>query len=172
LTYNPRLEGYEINIGEQELKNAPKFSTHETWDWTAVIAPGRSMSITTCRLGAFERVPVGWSLSVSHCSATANEWSEPTLFGCRESRCPAQNRSHLRRVRGATVFGAMDLRAGFASGIEPLRRAKHLLYGPRKVVVRNWKPMQPSDNRTANVPNVLPISDMVMTSFKCNHEAL
>jgi hypothetical protein len=33
LTYNPRLEGYEINISEQQLKSAPKFSAHETWDW-------------------------------------------------------------------------------------------------------------------------------------------
>ena len=34
LTYNPRLEGYEINISEQQLKGAPKFSKHETWDWS------------------------------------------------------------------------------------------------------------------------------------------
>jgi sporulation protein YlmC with PRC-barrel domain len=33
LTYNPRLEGYEINVGEQQLKGAPKYSAHETWDW-------------------------------------------------------------------------------------------------------------------------------------------
>src|SRR5215213_6239440 len=32
LTYNPRLEGYEVNIGEQQLKGAPKYSKHETWD--------------------------------------------------------------------------------------------------------------------------------------------
>jgi sporulation protein YlmC with PRC-barrel domain len=35
LTYNPRLEGYEVNIGEQQLKGAPKFSTHESWDWNS-----------------------------------------------------------------------------------------------------------------------------------------
>jgi hypothetical protein len=34
LTYNPRLEGYEVNISEQQLKGAPKFSKHETWDWS------------------------------------------------------------------------------------------------------------------------------------------
>jgi hypothetical protein len=34
LTYNPQLEGYELNIGETQLKGAPKYSTHETWDWT------------------------------------------------------------------------------------------------------------------------------------------
>jgi hypothetical protein len=34
LTYNPRLEGYEVNISEQQLKGAPKYSVHENWDWT------------------------------------------------------------------------------------------------------------------------------------------
>jgi sporulation protein YlmC with PRC-barrel domain len=33
LTYNPRLEGYEVNIAEQQLKGAPKYSKHESWDW-------------------------------------------------------------------------------------------------------------------------------------------
>jgi hypothetical protein len=33
LTYNPRLEGYEVNVGETELKRAPKYGIHETWDW-------------------------------------------------------------------------------------------------------------------------------------------
>src|SRR5262250_214803 len=33
LTYNPQLEGYEVNISEQQLKGAPKYSKHETWDW-------------------------------------------------------------------------------------------------------------------------------------------
>ena len=32
LTYNPSLEGYEVNVGEQQLKGAPKYSKHETWD--------------------------------------------------------------------------------------------------------------------------------------------
>ena len=34
LTYNPRLEGYEVNIGEQQLKGAPKYSRHDNWDWS------------------------------------------------------------------------------------------------------------------------------------------
>ena len=34
LTYNPTLEGYEVNIGEQQLKGAPKYSKHESWDWS------------------------------------------------------------------------------------------------------------------------------------------
>ena len=33
LTYNPSLEGYEVNVGEQQLKGAPKYSKHESWDW-------------------------------------------------------------------------------------------------------------------------------------------
>jgi hypothetical protein len=33
LDYNPALEGYEVNISEEQLKGAPKYSTHETWDW-------------------------------------------------------------------------------------------------------------------------------------------
>jgi hypothetical protein len=33
LTYNTRLEGYEVNISEQQLKGAPKYSKHESWDW-------------------------------------------------------------------------------------------------------------------------------------------
>jgi hypothetical protein len=35
LTYNPRLEGYEVNIGEEQLRGAPKYNTHQTWDWTS-----------------------------------------------------------------------------------------------------------------------------------------
>jgi PRC-barrel domain len=34
LTYNSRLEGYEVNISEQQLRGAPKYGTHENWDWT------------------------------------------------------------------------------------------------------------------------------------------
>jgi hypothetical protein len=34
LTYNPKLEGYEVNISEQQLKGAPKYSRHESWDWS------------------------------------------------------------------------------------------------------------------------------------------
>jgi hypothetical protein len=34
LTYNERLGGYEVNITEQQLKAAPKYGAHETWDWS------------------------------------------------------------------------------------------------------------------------------------------
>src|SRR4029453_2590372 len=34
LTYNPRLEGYEVNVSEQQLKGAPKYAKHESWDWS------------------------------------------------------------------------------------------------------------------------------------------
>jgi hypothetical protein len=34
LTYNPKLVGYEVNMTEQQLKNAPKFTRHESWDWS------------------------------------------------------------------------------------------------------------------------------------------
>jgi hypothetical protein len=42
LTYNPRLEGYEVNIGQEQLKGAPKYSTHESWDWNS---PARGRAI-------------------------------------------------------------------------------------------------------------------------------
>jgi len=32
-TYNPRLDGYEVNIAEQQLKGAPRYVKHESWDW-------------------------------------------------------------------------------------------------------------------------------------------
>jgi hypothetical protein len=35
LTYNPRLEGYEVNITEQQLKGAPKYGQHQSWDWAS-----------------------------------------------------------------------------------------------------------------------------------------
>jgi hypothetical protein len=34
LTYNPKLEGYEVNVREQQLKGAPKYSKYESWDWS------------------------------------------------------------------------------------------------------------------------------------------
>lgn len=34
LTYNERLDGYECNISEEQLKGAPHYSQHENWDWT------------------------------------------------------------------------------------------------------------------------------------------
>jgi sporulation protein YlmC with PRC-barrel domain len=33
LTYNERLGGYEVNINEAELKNAPKYGKQQSWDW-------------------------------------------------------------------------------------------------------------------------------------------
>jgi hypothetical protein len=33
LTYNPVLGGYEVNITDAQLQRAPKFTTHENWDW-------------------------------------------------------------------------------------------------------------------------------------------
>jgi hypothetical protein len=34
LTFNPALDGYEVNVSEQQLKGAPKFSKYENWDWS------------------------------------------------------------------------------------------------------------------------------------------
>jgi sporulation protein YlmC with PRC-barrel domain len=34
LTYNTKLGGYEVNVSEQQLKGAPKYSRHESWDWS------------------------------------------------------------------------------------------------------------------------------------------
>jgi PRC-barrel domain len=34
LTYNPNLEGYEVNVGEEQLKGAPKYSKFDSWDWS------------------------------------------------------------------------------------------------------------------------------------------
>jgi PRC-barrel domain protein len=42
LTYNPRLEGYEVNVTEQQIKGAPHYSKHENWDWSD---PARSRSV-------------------------------------------------------------------------------------------------------------------------------
>ena len=33
LTYNERLGGYEVNVTEQQLKGAPRYSQHQSWDW-------------------------------------------------------------------------------------------------------------------------------------------
>ena len=52
LTYNPRLEGYEVNISEQQLKGAPKYSAHETWDWV-----GRRKSVDD-----YYNVPPYWGM--------------------------------------------------------------------------------------------------------------
>jgi hypothetical protein len=34
LTFNPALDGYEVNISDQQLKGAPKFAKYENWDWS------------------------------------------------------------------------------------------------------------------------------------------
>ena len=33
LTYNERLGGYEVNFTEGQLKGAPKYNQHQSWDW-------------------------------------------------------------------------------------------------------------------------------------------
>ena len=34
LTYNERLGGYEVNFTESQLKGAPRYGQHQSWDWT------------------------------------------------------------------------------------------------------------------------------------------
>ena len=34
LTYNERLDGYEVNISDTQLKGAPKYTESESWDWS------------------------------------------------------------------------------------------------------------------------------------------
>jgi hypothetical protein len=52
LTYNPRLGGYEVNITDAQLKGAPKFTTHENWDW-----PNRSRAVDD-----YYKVQPGWMM--------------------------------------------------------------------------------------------------------------
>jgi PRC-barrel domain len=33
LTYNDRLGGYEVNISDQQLRDAPKYARNASWDW-------------------------------------------------------------------------------------------------------------------------------------------
>jgi PRC-barrel domain protein len=33
LTYNERLGGYEFDVTEEQLKNAPRYAQNENWDW-------------------------------------------------------------------------------------------------------------------------------------------
>ncbi|MGH6783921.1 MAG: PRC-barrel domain-containing protein [Sphingomicrobium sp.] len=54
LDYNERLDGYEVNIGEDQLKGAPKFSRHESWDWSD---RGRGQTIHD-----YYKVPPYWGL--------------------------------------------------------------------------------------------------------------
>lgn len=34
LVYDERLDGYEVSVTEEQLKRAPRCSTHESWDWS------------------------------------------------------------------------------------------------------------------------------------------
>ena len=34
LTYNEELAGYQVNVTEDQLKNAPKYSNENDWDWS------------------------------------------------------------------------------------------------------------------------------------------
>jgi hypothetical protein len=34
LTYNESLGGYEVNVTEQQLKGAPHYGQHQSWDWS------------------------------------------------------------------------------------------------------------------------------------------
>ena len=34
LRYNKKLGGYQVDITERQLKNAPKFGQNENWDWS------------------------------------------------------------------------------------------------------------------------------------------
>jgi PRC-barrel domain len=52
LTYNPRLGGYEVNITDAQLKAAPKFTTHDNWDWA-----NRSRAIDD-----YYKVQPGWMM--------------------------------------------------------------------------------------------------------------
>ncbi len=51
LTYNPRFEGYEISISEEQLKGGPKYTSPQTWDWK-----GRGYTVDD-----YYRVPPYWT---------------------------------------------------------------------------------------------------------------
>jgi hypothetical protein len=34
LTFDPKLGGYVVDLTQEQLKGAPKYSKHETWDWS------------------------------------------------------------------------------------------------------------------------------------------
>jgi len=34
LAFDPKLAGYVIDVTQEQLKGAPKYSKHETWDWS------------------------------------------------------------------------------------------------------------------------------------------
>jgi hypothetical protein len=52
LTYSSRLEGYEVNLSDAQLKGAPKYGTHENWDWGS-----RARTIDD-----YYKVPPSWSM--------------------------------------------------------------------------------------------------------------
>jgi len=52
LTYNPRLEGYEVNLSDAQLRGAPKYGTHENWDWSS-----RARTIDD-----YYKVPPSWTM--------------------------------------------------------------------------------------------------------------
>jgi hypothetical protein len=52
LTYSPRLEGYEVNLSDAQLKGAPKYGTDENWDWGS-----RARTIDD-----YYKVPPSWSM--------------------------------------------------------------------------------------------------------------
>src|SRR5271165_6082222 len=35
LTYNPQFDGYVVNVSDEQLKGAPRFTRHENWARTA-----------------------------------------------------------------------------------------------------------------------------------------
>lgn len=34
LTYNEELGGYEVNVGEEQLRSAPRYSKNQSWSWS------------------------------------------------------------------------------------------------------------------------------------------
>ena len=40
LTYNEKLGGYEVNLTDEQLKNAPHYATGEEWKWDPDARPG------------------------------------------------------------------------------------------------------------------------------------
>ena len=34
LKYNTHLDGYEVNVSEQQLRGAPKYGKYDNWDWS------------------------------------------------------------------------------------------------------------------------------------------
>jgi hypothetical protein len=35
LSYNTELDGYEVNVSDQQLKGAPKYAKAQSWDWSS-----------------------------------------------------------------------------------------------------------------------------------------